>query len=113
MIQVQGPDPTAVIKRARHHTKETVPLILEAAISLLLACPLARDEQVHILKQSRRGAESLGLHLADGREYHFRPGPGGHGATAIHVKDGYTNGKTVAELNGDGAIWDFFAGLSA
>lgn len=41
-----------------HHTPDTVPLILEAAVSLLLDCPLARDEMVHRLKQSRPGAES-------------------------------------------------------
>jgi hypothetical protein len=111
MIRVEGPEPTAVIKRARHHTDGTVPMILEAAVSLLLGCPLARDEQVHLLRQSRPGAESLGLYLADGREYHFRPGPGGHEATSIQVKDGYRNGKIVAELDGVEAIWGFFAGL--
>jgi hypothetical protein len=113
MIRVEGPDPTAVIKRARHHTDGTVPLILEAAVSLLLGCPLARDEYVHLLKQSRSGAESLGLYLADGREYHFRPGPGGHDATSIHVNSSYQNGRLVAELDGAEAIWEFFAGLNA
>jgi len=54
----------------------------------------------------------LGLHLANGREYHFRPGPGGHEATSIQVKDGYRNGKIVAELDDAEAIWNFFAGLS-
>ncbi len=113
MIRVEGSEPTAVIKRARDHTKGTVPLILEAAVSLLLGCPLARDEQIHLLKQSRPGAESLGLYLADGREYHFRPGPGGHGATSIHVKDGYKSGNLVAKLDDAEAIWTFFAGLSS
>lgn len=111
MIRVEGPDPTAVIKRARDHTEGAVPLILEAAVSLLLGCPLARDEHVHLLKQSRPGAESLALYLADEREYHFRPGPGGHDATSIHVKDGYMNGKLVAKLDDAKAIWTFFAGL--
>jgi hypothetical protein len=53
MIRVEGPDTIAVIKRARDHTQGTVPLILEAAITLLLGCPLARDAHVHILRQSR------------------------------------------------------------
>lgn len=113
MIRVQGPDPTAVIKRARDHTEETVSLILEAAISLLLGCPLARDDHFHLLKQSGSGAESLGLYLEDGRQYHFRPGPGGHNATSIYVYNRYRNRKLVAELDGREAIWRFFAELKA
>lgn len=112
MIQVEGPDPTAVIKRARDHTQGTVPLILEAAVSLLLNCPLAQDDHVHRLKQSRPGAESLGLYLADGRQYHFRPS-GGHGATSILVNNHYQGGKLVAELKNSESIWEFFASLKA
>ncbi len=112
MIKVEGPEPVAAIKRARHHTPGTVPQILEIAISLLLGCPLARDEHVHVLKQSRPGAESYGLHLADGRQYHFRP-DGGHDATTILVKDKYRNGESIAELDDSEAIWDFFASLKA
>lgn len=113
MIQVEGLDPTAVIKRARDHTKETVPLILEAAVSLLLGCPLARDEYRHLLKQSGPGAESLGLYLEDGRQFHFRPGPGGHDATSIRVYDRYRNRNLVADLQDRTAIWKFFATLKA
>jgi hypothetical protein len=113
MIQVDGPEPTATIKRARHHTPGTVPLILEAAVSLLLGCPLARDGHVHVLKQSGKGAESLGLYLDDGRQFHFRPGNGGHDATSIYVYNRYRNRKLIAELDGPKAIWDFFAGLEA
>lgn len=113
MIQVEGPDPTAVIKRARDHTEGTVPLILEAAVSLLLGCPLARDEHRHLLKQSGLGAESLGLYLNDGRQYHFRPGPGGHDATSIRVYDRYRNRNLVAVLQDRAAIWKFFSALRA
>jgi len=112
MIRVEGPDPVAVIKGARDHTEGTVSLILEAAISLLLNCPLARDEHVHLLKQSRPGAESLGLYLEDGRQYHFRPN-GGHEATSILVKDRYMNGELVAELGSPEEISGFFAALKA
>src|SRR6187402_518233 len=112
MIQVEGPDPVAVIKGARDHTEGTVPLILEAAVSLLLNCPLARDERVHHLKQRRPGAESLGLYLEDGRQYHFRP-DGGHEAASILVKDRYRKGELVAKLDTPEAIWEFFAGLKA
>jgi hypothetical protein len=113
MIRVEGPDPVAVIKRARDHTEGTVPLILEAAVSLLLGCPLAQDEHVHLLKQSGKGAESLGLYLEDGRQFHFRPGNGGHDATSIDVYDRFRNRKLIAELDGPKAIRKFFAGLEA
>lgn len=113
MIQVEGPDPRAVIKRARDHTEGTVPLILEAAVSLLLGCPLARDGNRHLLKQSGSGAESIGLYLEDGRQFHFRPGPGGHGAASIRVYDRYRNRRLVAELDDRVAVWKFFATLEA
>jgi len=112
MIQVKGPETTAAITRARHHTPGTVPLILEAAISLLLGCPLARDDQIHLLKQSKPGAESYGLHLADGRQYHFRPGSGNHAAESIRVLDRYREGQLVAELEDRASIWKFFSNLS-
>ncbi len=111
MIQVEGPDTTAAIMRARDHTPGTVPLILEAAVTLLLGCPLARDDQVHRLKQSRPGAESYGLYLDDGRQFHFRPWPRGHGATSIRVFDRYKNGQLVADLDSREAVWHFFAEL--
>jgi hypothetical protein len=88
-------------------TPDTVPLILEAAVSLLLACPLARDESVHRLKQSRPGPESYGLYLNDGRQFHFRPGPEGHQATSLHGFDSYRQGKLVTKLDGHEAIWKF------
>lgn len=113
MIRVEGPDTNAAIKRARDHTPGTVPLILEAAVTLLLGCPLAQDARVHRLKQSRPGAESYGLYLEDGREFHFRPRPHGHDATSIHVFNRYRNGELMAELGSPHAIWQFFAGLKA
>jgi hypothetical protein len=113
MLQVEGPETTAAITRARHHTPGAVPLILEVAVTLLLGCPLARDEHVHRLKQSRPGAESYGLYLEDGRQFHFRPGPGDHAAETICVYDRYRTGQLVVELDSDEAIWEFFGGLSA
>jgi hypothetical protein len=113
MIQVEGPETSAVITRARHHTPATVPLILEVGITLLLGCPLARDGYVHRLKQSRPGAESYGLYLEDGRQYHFRPGPRRHDAQSISVFDRYREGRLVTELDSREAIWKFFANLEA
>lgn len=113
MIRVEGPDTVAAIKRARDHTPATVPLVLESAVTLLLGCPLARDDRVHRLRQSRPGAESYGLYLEDGREFHFRPRPHGHDATSLHVFDSYRNGKLLAELDSREDIWQFFASLKA
>ena len=113
MLRVEGPETTAAITRARHHTPGTVPLILEVAVTLLLGCPLARDERIHRLRQSRPGAESYGLYLEDGRQFHFRPGPGNHGATSICVFDRYRSGQLVVELENAKAIWEFFEGLTA
>jgi hypothetical protein len=114
MIRVEGPDTAAVIKRARDHTPGTVPLILDAAISLLLGCPLARDSHEHVLRQSRPGAESYSLCLVDRREYHFRPGDGGHDATSICVYDSYQHGSRppIAILSNREEVWAFFEELT-
>jgi hypothetical protein len=113
VIRVEGPDTTAAIKRARHHTPGAVPLVLEAAISLLLDCPLARDQHQHVLKQSRSGAMSYGLYLADGSQYHFRPGDGGHAANSIDIFDRYKYGESepVAVLSSHEDVRDFFEDL--
>ncbi len=112
MILVEGPDTTAVIKRARDHTPGAVDLILECVMTLLLGCELARDDNVHVLKQSKSGAESYSLKLSDRREFHFRPGTGGHGATTIDVYDKFKNGQLVAEVTNHEDVWEFFDGLS-
>ncbi len=114
MIRVEGPDTAAAIKRARHHTHGTVPLILEAAVTLLLGCPLARDRHEHVLRQSRPGAESYSLRLSDGREYHFRPGEPGHDATTIKVYDRYKRGTQppLAVLASPEQVWEFFERLT-
>ena len=112
VIQVEGPDTVAAIKRARDHTPGTVPLLLEVAVSMLLGCPLARDENVHVLKQSRPGAESYSLRLSDGRQFHFRPHPPGHDATSISVYDRYRNGKEITLLASNQDVWQFFGGLA-
>jgi hypothetical protein len=114
-IRVEGPDTTAAIKRARDHTPGTVPLILEAAVSLLLDCPLARDFEEHVLKQSRPGAMSYSLRLSDRRQYHFRPGDWtGHDATSIYVYDRYKYGESepLKVLSSREDVRTFFEGLS-
>ena len=114
MIKVEGPDLTAVIKRARDHTKGTVPLILEAAISLLFGCPLACDDKTHVLRQHKRGAMSYGLRLADNRQFHFRSGPGGHAATTIDVYRQWNHGdeEPYVVLSTSEDVWTFFEGLT-
>ncbi|HSZ15286.1 MAG TPA: hypothetical protein VK790_14725 [Solirubrobacteraceae bacterium] len=112
MIRVEGPDPVAAIKRARDHTPGTVPLLLEVAVSMLLGCPLARDENVHVLKQSRPGAESYSLQVSDGRQFHFRPHPSGHDATSISVYDRYRNGQEITVLASNQDVWQFFGDLA-
>jgi hypothetical protein len=79
---------------------------------MLLGCPLARDKNVHVLKQSRRGAESYSLQLSDGRQFHFRPHPPGHDATSISVYDRYRNGKEIAVLTSNKDVWHFFEHLA-
>jgi hypothetical protein len=113
VIKVEGPDLTAVIRRARDHTRGTVPLILEAAVSILLGCPLAQDNETHVLRQHKRGAMSYGLHLADKREFHFRPGAGGHAATTIDVFLQWNHGdeEPHAVLSTSEDVWTFFAAL--
>ena len=39
--------------RAWDHTPGTVPLLLKVAVSMLLGCPRARDENVHVLRSKR------------------------------------------------------------
>lgn len=115
MIRVEGPDTSAAIKRARDHTPGTVPLILEAAVTLLLDCPLAQDWNEHVLKQSRPGAMSYSLQLSDDRQFHFRPGDwSGHDASSIYVYPRYKYGESepLAVLASREDIWAFFEGLS-
>lgn len=73
---------------------------------------IGAGRQPHVLKQSKRGAESYSLQLSDRREFHFRPGTGGHRATTIDVYDRFKNGRLVAELTNHDDVWEFFDGLS-
>jgi hypothetical protein len=112
MIKVEGQNTKAAIMRARDHTQDTVPLILEIAVTLLLGCPLASDDHVHLLKQSGKGAESYSLQTSDGRQYHFRPRPHGHDANRIDVFDKYRRGQLVTTLATRPQIWKFFDNLA-
>jgi hypothetical protein len=115
MIRVEGPDPTAMIARARHHLQIVVPLLEEAALCLVLKCPLSRDHHEHVLSQRRRGGESYGLYLADGREFHFRlrHGPAGGIPWVICVYDRYKMGDLppIAVLSSREDIRKFFSNL--
>ena len=112
MIRVDGPDTATLIKRTRHHmTPEMLTLVQEALCTMMLDCPLQFDAKEHWLRQSRPGAESFGLYLSDGREFHFRPHPKGHEATEIEVRDKYKLGEQVALLADRDDIWAFFESL--
>lgn len=54
MIQVEGPDPTAVIRRARDHTEGTVPLILEAAPTAISMLPAKVISPVRLYATRRK-----------------------------------------------------------
>jgi hypothetical protein len=113
MIKTEGPDPTMVVRRAHHHAKGIAPLV-DAAYSALVTCPLAMDDHVHVLKQSSNGAESTGLRLADGRQYHFRPiWNGHHNAVGVVVYGRYRYGRRepLAEWRTVEEVRAFFAGL--
>jgi hypothetical protein len=113
MIRVEGPDTATLIKRTRHHmTTEMLALVQEALCTMMLDCPLQFDDEEHWLRQSRPGAESFGLYLSDGRQFHFRPHPKGHDATEIEVRDKYQVGTVVNMLSTREDIWTFFESLS-
>lgn len=72
MIRVEGENPVTVLKRAAHHAYRVLPLIEALSLALMYESRIAKDGREHVLRQSRAGANSFGLHLADGRELHFR-----------------------------------------
>lgn len=109
MIKVEGQDPGALNRRMRHHAEQFRPLINTMTSSILFESKLARDDEIHILKQSRSGANSWGLHVADGRKYFFRAAwtNSNTSGLAINVLDAAKNGKILFCLKTDAQIRRF------
>lgn len=98
MLQVQGPDPGIVSRRLAHHGEKLRPIIDALVYSLLLESEIARDDNVHVLRQSKNGPGSFGLYLSDGRQFHFRLGwQVGH-EPYMTVRDAFQNGTEVAKF---------------
>jgi hypothetical protein len=70
MIYLQSEhNPTTVLRR--DHAFRIIPIVHALAATLFLG-RLHQDKREHWLIQSKSGANSYGLHLADGRSFHFR-----------------------------------------
>jgi hypothetical protein len=95
MIKVEGQDTGVLSRRVRHHVQQILPLKYAFMDSLVFESPLAKDDEVHVLRQSSTGPASFGLYLADGRQFHFRLGAG----YSIAVKDAYHNGTVIINLD--------------
>ena len=108
MIRVSGPDPGVLRRPMRHHGEQYRPLIIAITFALLYESKMARDEDQHVLHQSRNGPGSFGLYLSDGRQYHFRAA----GGPAIRVVDAFRNGRLVAILKTEPQCRAFIRKLS-
>jgi hypothetical protein len=89
MIRVQGENPSTALMLHREHAHRLVPLVHALAATLLLG-HLGQDDHTHLLAQSKVGANSFGLYLADGREFHFRGDSARAHYDTIHVYDRWT-----------------------
>jgi hypothetical protein len=98
MIRVEGIDPGVLSRRMRHHAERLRPLIDALTYSLMYETNFARDDEVHVLRQSRTGPGSFSFVTADGDEYHFRMGADGN---SIAVYDAYRLGQEIARLRTD------------
>lgn len=87
MIYVTGENPTTVLRRS--HAYRILPVVHALVASLFLG-RLHQDEHEHYLSQSKNGANSYGLYLADGRTFHFRGDTQGAHLDAIAVYDRWT-----------------------
>jgi hypothetical protein len=108
MITIEGENPITAL--LRDHAHRIVPVIHALAATLFLG-RLHQDEHEHRIIQSKSGANSYGLYLADGRSFHFR-GVSEHGHyDAIHVYDRWTYTRdgvepvAVLRTPGDAVEW--------
>ena len=112
MLRVEGREPGALFARIRDHAHgiEAIATELWREISAIDGWIL-RDSAVHVVAQSGTGAESWGLYLADGRQFHFRVVEG-HASTDIIVRDSYRSGAEIAELTDPGDAIRFIRSLN-
>ena len=94
----------------RHHAEQLRPLIDALTYSLVFESRFARDDQVHVIRQSRGGPGSFTFLPASGGEYHFRIS--GQVPLAIDVRDSYRNGSVIATLRSDAEARQFIRKLS-
>jgi hypothetical protein len=102
-------DPLTILARGYHHARAVVPVVEHSLYALLMQSPLAQDDRVHKLYQSKKGAGSWALYLTDGREFHFRLGSG---SDCLDVYDRYRSPKKqVAKLTNGSEARRFFRNL--
>jgi hypothetical protein len=80
-------NPTTVLRR--DHAFRILPIVRALAATLFLG-RLHQDGYEHCLVQSKNGANSFGLYLADGRSFHFRGASTHEHYDAILVYDRWT-----------------------
>jgi hypothetical protein len=91
MIKVEGPNPTTLWRRMEHHASDLIPLV-HSLIDALVFGPLGQDDNVHVIRQHKAGANSFSLTLAGGPTYHFRS----HDYRTIEVYDSFKHGDQIA-----------------
>lgn len=98
MLKVEGADPAVLSRRLRHHAELVRPLINTLMYALVFESRIARDTDVHVIRQSRTGPGSFSLVTASGKQYHFRLSatPG-----AVDVRDAYRGGNVVATIRSE------------
>jgi hypothetical protein len=95
MLKVEGQRPWYIAVNPDGHLDGRRELVDAIVFGLVFRSALARDEEVHLLRQSRNGASSWCIQTASGREYHFRPAPG----NTVAVFDSYRKGNQIGELH--------------
>jgi hypothetical protein len=110
MLKVEGADPGVLNRRMRHHAEQLRPMIDALTYSLVFESSFAKDDEVHVIRQSRTGPGSFAFHPADGREFHFRMSR--QASLAIDVLDSYQGGNVIATLHGDEEARRFIRKLS-
>lgn len=110
MLKIEGPDPSVLTRKLRHHAEEVRPLINALVYALVFESSYARDDDVHLIRQSRTGPGSFALVLASGDEYHFRLS--GVNRKWIDVRDSYQDSKVIRTIRSEDEARQFVRKLS-
>jgi hypothetical protein len=94
VIRTEGQDLEAVFLGIRHHAKHLEPIALELLKELVFGWP-GRDEEVHLIVQSRNGPNSVAWFTPDGQQFHFR---WHHRGDSVIVFDRYWHGYDQANV---------------